>query len=92
MSNPYSWEDLEPTNWKALTPEQEKQAMEVASLFRQTFTTEAGKKVLEILDNQCLRRPVVTPDSTQFQAGIREGQNDIVRQIHAQIELANGKS
>jgi len=36
-------------------------------------------------------KPVLNPNSTQFSAGIREGQNNIVRQIIDQLSLADKK-
>lgn len=65
-------------------------AMEVASLFRQTFTTDAGERVLDRLVMATLMQPIVKPHYTQFEAGIREGKADLVRQILAQIEFAKG--
>lgn len=65
------------------------QAKSIAELFSSCFRTDAGKAVLDILVKQTIMRPVVTNNATQFQAGIREGQNDLVRQILANIELAN---
>lgn len=69
---------------------EEKKAREIASMFFQTFQTEPGKFVMNRLRQITIERPVLTATSTEFGAGIREGQNDIVRQIEAQIKFARG--
>lgn len=68
--------------------EQEAKAREIASMFHQCFSTDAGKFVLDRLKSVTLDRPVLSDTSTQFGAGIREGQNSIVRQIVEQMEIA----
>lgn len=55
-------------------------------LAAQTFGTEAGKKLLRTMVSRTVLRPTVSASSTQFGAGIREGQNDIIRQLLAMIE------
>jgi hypothetical protein len=69
---------------------EEKKAREIASMFFQTFSTEPGQFVMDRLKQITVERPVLTATSTRFGAGIREGQNDIVRQIEAQIRFAKG--
>jgi len=64
------------------------QARSIATNFRECFSTEAGKFVLDRLINITILRPTVTPESTQFDAGIREGRADLVRQILQQVEFA----
>ena len=61
---------------------------EIASRFHECFRAEAGQFVLDRLIAITILRPTVTPGSTQFDAGIREGRADLVRQILAQIETA----
>ena len=61
---------------------------EIASRFHECFRSDAGQYVLDRLIAITLLRPIVTPASSQFDAGIREGRADIVRQILAQIETA----
>ena len=61
---------------------------EIASRFHECFRTEAGQYVLNRLISITLLRPTVTPAATQFEAGIREGRADIVRQILTQLETA----
>lgn len=61
----------------------------LASLFHRAFRqSEAGAQVLDHLITVTLMRPTVKPNDTQFQAGIREGRADIVRQILQQLEFA----
>ena len=73
---------------KKAQKEQQAKAMEIASQFHQCFSTDAGQYVLERLKTVTINRPVLDPNSTQFGAGMREGENSLVRQILAQIELA----
>lgn len=72
----------------SMSQEQREQAMLDASLFRTCFETDAGKLVLDKLEQFTIEQPVVHANSTQFGAGIREGQNSIVRYIQKQIKLA----
>lgn len=68
---------------------QRQEMLAIAQLYRETFSTESGRKVLAILLSQTVLQPTVTADATQFGAGIREGRADIVRSIMKQIEIAN---
>lgn len=68
--------------------EQERAARECASRFLECFSTNAGEFVLNRLTTITLDRPVLFGGSTKFAAGIREGQNDLVRQILQQMKLA----
>ena len=63
-------------------------ARSIATNFRECFTTAAGKFVLDRLIRITVLRPTVTPEATQFEAGIREGRADLVRQILQQIEFS----
>jgi hypothetical protein len=90
MIEPFSERD----GWAALeidepqSREDEATGRHIASCFHECFRTEAGKFVLDRLINITILRPTVTPASTQFEAGIKEGRADIVRQIMVNIELA----
>jgi hypothetical protein len=67
-------------------------AREIASRVHECFRSDAGKFVLDRLIQITLLRPTVTPAASQFEAGIREGRADLVRQILQQIETAeNGE-
>lgn len=45
------------------------------------FNTEEGAALLEHLRETFINRPVLTADSTPMGAGIREGQNSLVRYL-----------
>lgn len=87
------WEALEIDGDKLqeIRKEQEVEGRNMASLFHQTYVqNDAGKRVLEIMMKQTLLKPTVRPASSQFEAGIREGRADMVRQILLNIEIAEG--
>jgi len=69
----------------------EAKSREIAGQFQQCFNTDSGKYVLDRLKSITIDKPVLNPNSTQFSAGIREGQNNIVRQIIDQLSLADKK-
>jgi hypothetical protein len=83
--------DLEGDQLNQMRADNEAKAQEIASQFYQCFSSDAGKFVLNRLTSITVERPVLYVNSTQFGAGIREGQNQIVRQILEQIKLANGE-
>lgn len=92
--------DVEGADWSALgspidaeklaelDEKQRAQGLAIASDFRQCFETEAGGRVLQHLLRATLMRPTVSPDSTQFEAGINEGRCAMVRDIYLQIQAA----
>lgn len=83
--------DLESETLDEIRVEQEKEGRSLASLFHQAFVqNDAGKIILDIMIKQTILKPTVTPNATQFEAGIREGRADMVRQILLNIELAEG--
>ena len=87
------WEALEIDGEKIdeIRKQQEAEGRELASLFHQTFVQNpAGQRVLELMIKQTIMRPTVTPAATQFEAGIREGKADLVRQILLNLEIAEG--
>jgi hypothetical protein len=63
--------------------------VEHASMYRQLFSSPAGRYVLNDLMAMFLRQRIVRPDDTQFAAAIRQGQADVVARILAMIEFAN---
>ena len=88
-----SWESLD-LNGPAIKKAQKKneaKSREIAGQFNECFSTDAGKYVLDRLRAITLDRPVLNANSSQFGAGIREGQNMIVRQIEEQLALAGNK-
>jgi hypothetical protein len=66
----------------------EQASREVSSRFLGCFSTEDGEFVLNRLVSITIDRPVLFGGSTKFAAGIREGQNDLVRQILQQMKIA----
>lgn len=87
------WDSLEIEGDKleAIRKEQEAEGRNLASLFHQAFVQNpAGQRVLEVMIKQTLMRPTVKPASSQFEAGIREGRADLVRQILLNLEIAEG--
>jgi hypothetical protein len=84
------WEalDIEGDAVQKLKAESEKKARDIASRFYGCFGTEDGQFVINRLKEITIDRPVLNANSTQFGAGIREGQNIIVRQILDQIAIA----
>lgn len=80
--------DLEGEEIEKAKAENEAKAREIASRFHECFRTDAGQYVLARLRSVTLDKPVLNANSSQFGAGIREGQNSIVRQILEQIDLA----
>lgn len=85
-----TWEalDFDHPAHRELQARERDRALETASLFKEAFGTDAGKRVLAILVEQTLARKVANDDSTMIAVGKREGQNDIVRQILQNIQLA----
>lgn len=51
---------------------------------------EAGRELLEVWKNALIMTPTVTPNSTQFQAGIEEGKKEFIRKIHLTIKNVEG--
>lgn len=88
-----SWDklDLDGKEIQKARKENETKSREIAGQFQECFGTDAGKYVLDRLKSITVDRPVLNPNSTQFGAGIREGQNTIVRQIMEQLSLAENK-
>lgn len=88
-----SWDklDLDGKEIQKAREENEAKSNEIAGQFHECFSTDAGQYVLDRLKSITIDKPVLNPNSTQFGAGIREGQNNIVRQILDQLALANKK-
>lgn len=65
-------------------------ANEIASMYYQTFSTDAGQRVLEMMVQTFLTRPAARPGDDVLAVGIREGRADVVRQILQEMERAEG--
>lgn len=62
--------------------EEQTRGQKLDYLIHRTFAqTESGKELLELWKDSLIMRPCVTPNSTQFQAGIEEGKKEIIRNI-----------
>ena len=88
-----SWDKLDLDGKEIQKTKEENQAKsnEIAGQFQECFSTDAGQYVLNRLKSITIDKPVLNPNSTQFGAGLREGQNNIVRQIMDQLSLADKK-
>jgi hypothetical protein len=88
-----SWDKLDLDGEEIQKTREKNQAKshEIAGQFQECFSTDAGQYVLDRLKSITIDKPVLNPNSTQFSAGIREGQNNIVRQIIDQLSLADKK-
>ena len=88
-----SWDKLDLDGKEIQKTREENQAKsnEIAGQFQECFSTDAGQYVLNRLKSITIDKPVLNPNSTQFGAGIREGQNNIVRQIIDQLSLSDKK-
>lgn len=63
--------------------------LELASLYRVAFATPAGRQILQDLIRMFFMQRIVRPGDDQFTAGIRQGQQDVVRRILSMVEFAN---
>jgi hypothetical protein len=88
MVNDWDSLDIDGEEIQKLKAEGEQKARDIAGRFYGCFSTEDGQFVLNRLKEITLDRPVLNANSTQFGAGMREGQNAIVRQILDQLALA----
>ncbi len=79
-------EIVEPTD--AQKREQWAKAFAIAKMHADVFNTEAGRALLAHWEQVFIWRPIVRPNDTQFAAGIREGQADVMRQIRDQLDFA----
>lgn len=61
---------------------------EIDLLFLRVFSTEDGRKLLNVLENATIGQPSWTPGADASHGYMREGQNSIVREIHHRIRRA----
>ncbi len=85
-----SWDelDLDGEALQKTKAETEAKSREISTQFHQCFRTDAGQFVLAKLKEATVDKPVLDANSSQFGAGIREGQNNLFRQIMAEITKA----
>lgn len=82
------WQYLDGTAAKEMRRKAGVKAYALDRLAADVFGTPDGKRLLRWMVQQTVLQPTFTGSSTQFQAGIREGQNNLVRQLLAMIERA----
>ncbi|MBL00816.1 MAG: hypothetical protein CMI34_05355 [Opitutales bacterium] len=75
-----------------LTITNEENQLSLDIIFKKTFQTEDGKKVLEYLRKVTIEQPCWTPGADVSYGYAREGQNSIVREIEQRIRRANEPS
>lgn len=61
---------------------------DVDVLFFKVFSTDDGRRLLNVLDNATIGQPSWTPGADASHGYMREGQNSIVREIHNRIRRA----
>jgi hypothetical protein len=77
------WDGIELADKK---PIDEQEDLDI--LYKRTFTSEEGKRVLEHLKNKTIEQPTWVPGSGHELAYAREGQNSVVKDIIRRIERA----
>jgi hypothetical protein len=82
------WESLSLVPDRDSQREQWAQMFGIAKLCADTFNTAPGQEFLQHLVRTFVARPIVHPADTQFAAGIRQGQADVVLQILQNLEIA----
>ena len=83
------WAGLEADALDEITRRALQADVDHASMYRRAFSSHEGAYVLRDMMGVHMLGPVVTAESTQFQAGIRQGEANAVRRILALIEFAN---
>ena len=81
--------DLENPAYELLRNMEEQDALAHARQFEAAFTAGAGEYVLKWLIQHYVLPAVVTPDATQFKAGIRQGELNVVAGILATMEFSS---
>lgn len=92
-----SGEDLEVGGWDAIAgigdkeqrDRQFQQMLDHSTMYRQAFSTPAGRYVLQDLMDGYLKQRIVNPDQTERHDAIRQGAADMVQRILYLIEFAN---
>lgn len=71
--------------------EQQRKAEEIDGLMK-PLCSRAGQKLLEHLEKQFVKRQIVRDNDTQFAAGIRQGEANIIRKLISETErISNGR-
>lgn len=88
LTDANGWESLSLVPDRDREREQWAQMFGIAKLCADTFATPSGQEFLQHLVRTFVARPIVHPADTQFAAGIRQGQADVVLQILQNLEIA----
>lgn len=80
------WDYHDAEKIRELKGREARKAHDLDTLAYRVFATDDGKKLLKWMVQQTVLRPTLTANSSVFHAGIREGQNDMIRQLLAMIE------
>ena len=80
--------DLDNPAYQRIRDDNSKKGERIAKLIHRVFTTDDGRELLEHFSKQLLMKPVMPPGGPEGMGYFREGQNDLIRQILQQIELA----
>ena len=88
--NDIGWDGVDAT--PALKFENKDLQQELDFLFSRTFSTEAGKKVLEHLISITLDQPSWVPGADSSYGFSREGQNSLVREIKQRMKRAHERA
>lgn len=80
--------DLENPAFEQLRNLEESEALAHANAFALTFNAPGGEYVLKWLIRNYVMPSILTGESTQFRAGIRQGEANVVAGILATIEYA----
>lgn len=90
--NPLDTESLSEDDIKKLNTNQQAAWDKNNQLIHQVFEQNPqGKELLALWKDTLISVPTVTPNSTQFEAGIAEGKKTVVREIILAINSVEGK-
>lgn len=73
--------DLLDTDVRVSLAERQQTISRVSAVAYRILESEDGQELMKHLESTFLLVPVVTANATQFEAGIREGQNSLVRYL-----------
>lgn len=76
---------------KEYEEELQRKAEEIDALMK-PLCSRAGQKLLEHLEKQFVKRQIVRDNDSQFAAGIRQGEANIIRKLMTEVErIQNGR-
>jgi len=83
------WDEIDGIADHEQRARQHQDMVDHCSMYRQAFSTPAGRYVLEDMIDGYLRQRIVNPDQTERHDAIRQGNADVVKRILYLIEFAN---